>query len=62
MTKQVGRPPKPKTSRRINILRIRLLGSERRKINAVAKKYGLDTSTWARTILLTEAEKSLTKE
>lgn len=47
-----GRPPKPPDERRANVLRILLTDAERDALNKLATSKGLDTSTWARTILL----------
>jgi len=47
-----GRPPKPDSKRRNNVLRIRLTDADRKIIDRAAKQSGLDTSTWARRMLL----------
>jgi hypothetical protein len=51
-----GRPPKPKSEKRGNVLRILLTEAERRMLDKTAKAKTLDVSTWARMILL-EASK-----
>jgi len=51
----LGRPPKPKAERRSNVLRILLTEADRRTLDKVAKTKGMDTSTWARMILLETA-------
>jgi len=52
-----GRPKKPKGTQRTNMLRIRLNDDERAKLDAAASISALDTSTWARMILLDVATK-----
>jgi len=56
--RKVGRPKKSKKDRRGNVLRIRLTATERHIIDVAAQKNHLDTSTWARSIILKEAEKN----
>jgi hypothetical protein len=55
-----GRPPKPESERRTNILRIRMTDQERELIDAVASANDEDTSSWAREwlIALAEADRS----
>jgi len=50
-----GRPPKPKAERRTNVLRILLTEQDRRTLDKAAKTKGMDTSTWARMVLLEAA-------
>jgi hypothetical protein len=52
-----GRPKKPKGNQRTNTLRIRLLDQEREILDTTAAATSLDTSTWARMILLRVATK-----
>jgi hypothetical protein len=47
-----GRPPKPKSERRANVLRILLTEAERKALDRLAKEKSFDTSTWARSVLL----------
>lgn len=47
-----GRPPKAKRDRRDNTLRIRLTDQERRALDKCAAVQSLDTSTWARSVLV----------
>lgn len=54
----MGRQKQPPEKNRTNILRIRLLASERAELDKAAELLGLDTSTWARTRLLVVARKS----
>jgi len=48
----MGRPRLKESERRTNVLRIRLTMLERKKLDAIAKSKGQDTSTWARQQLL----------
>ncbi len=50
-----GRPKKPKDAQRADVLRIRLTDPERAELDLAAKARGLETSTWARMILLETA-------
>lgn len=52
-----GRPKKETGSRLEAELRIRLTPEQRKAIDAAAKKSVLESSTWARAILVREAEK-----
>jgi predicted DNA binding CopG/RHH family protein len=52
----MGRPAKKDAERRDKPLRIRLASQERKAIDKAATAKGLDTSTWARMVLL-EASK-----
>jgi uncharacterized protein (DUF1778 family) len=52
-----GRPKKEAGSRLDAELRIRLTPEQRKAIDAAAKKNLLESSTWARTVLIREAEK-----
>jgi hypothetical protein len=56
MKKKVkGRPPKAAGDARDNVLRIRLKPNERAIIDGTAKAKGLDSSAWARMVLLETA-------
>lgn len=57
MIKKAGRPKKAKSAQRVNVLRVRLTASERRIVDKTAKEAHLQTSSWARSIILSEAEK-----
>ena len=46
------RTRKPRGESRTNILRIRLTVAERKELDALAAAQTLDTSTWARMVLL----------
>lgn len=59
MKNKVGRPIKPKTEQRDNVLRIRLTASEREILENAAQLKHLDTSSWVRSIILTQAEKDI---
>jgi hypothetical protein len=52
-----GRPKKPKTDARTNVLRVRLTNNERKELDQAASTSGLDTSTWVRYELLSLAKK-----
>lgn len=52
--KPVGRPPKPDSERRDNVLRIRLTEDERAQLDEVAD----NVSTWAREVLLRAARRA----
>jgi len=54
--KKIGRPTKPKADRRTNVLRILLKEDERASLDATAKGKMLDTSTWARIILMEQVK------
>jgi len=54
-----GRPKKPASDARGNVLRIRLTEEERKILDAVAGEKTLDTSTWARSELLALAKQLL---
>jgi hypothetical protein len=54
-----GRPKKPTTEVRENVLRIRLTDEERAALDEASKTRALDTSSWARAELLTLARKIL---
>ena len=58
----MGRPQKPKAQQRTNILRIRLTSKERSALDSAAKSDFLETSTWARRVLLGVAIKKLTPQ
>lgn len=58
MVKLKGRPKKGKADRRENVLRVRLTPQERETLDAAAAVRAIDTSTWARMILLESARKS----
>jgi hypothetical protein len=51
-----GRPKKAKSDRRENTLRIRLTDGERKTIDAAAESKALDSSTWARMVILDVAK------
>jgi uncharacterized protein (DUF1778 family) len=53
-----GRPKKEKGTQRENTLRIRLTDDERKKLDDAAGAETLDTSTWARMILIRVATKT----
>jgi hypothetical protein len=53
----VGRPKKTPGEARDNILRIRLTDAERAELDAAAESKALDTSAWARSLLLELARK-----
>lgn len=53
----LGRPKKPKAKQKTNILRIRLTEADRKLLDDAAAEDRLDTSTWARTILMSVATK-----
>ncbi len=55
-----GRPKKPEGESRGNVLRIRLTEEERAALDKAAEAKTLDTSTWARSELLSLAKKSVT--
>jgi hypothetical protein len=59
MTKTYGRPKKTQAEQRTSILRICLTPSERKAVDAAAQADHLDTSVWARVIILRAAEKGL---
>lgn len=52
-----GRPKKADEERRDNVLRIRLTDEERALLDEAAGAKTLDTSTWARSVLLELARK-----
>lgn len=56
------RPKKPEGEVRENVLRIRLTDAERAVIDAAAQDKSLDSSTWARSELLTLARRSARKQ
>ena len=47
-----GRPKKPVSDARGNVLRIRLSDEERKELDEAAESNTLDTSTWARSELI----------
>ena len=53
----MGRPKKPDSERKANVLRIRLTSEERQSLDEAAQKTGQETSTWARDLLLKIAKK-----
>jgi hypothetical protein len=53
-----GRPVKTEGMQRENVLRIRLTDEERAKLDSKAATRTLDTSTWARMVLLDEASRN----
>jgi hypothetical protein len=56
----MGRPPLKGSKRRTSVLRIRLTKLERKKLDAIARSNGQDTSTWARQQLLALKKKQKT--
>jgi hypothetical protein len=54
-----GRPKKPKEAQRTDVLRIRLTKDERAELDAAAQGRSLDSSSWARMILLETARPAL---
>jgi hypothetical protein len=57
MWRMRGRPKKPKADVKGDVLRIRLTDADRALLDEAAKDRNLDTSTWARSELLTLARK-----
>lgn len=57
-----GRPKKPEGEARAGFLRIRVTAEERRALDDAAKSKSLETSTWARSELLTLAKKMASKK
>ena len=55
----MARPKKPDQKRRENTFQIRLQTDERKVINDAAKALSLDSSAWARMILLQQAKKGI---
>ncbi len=55
--KPTGRPSKPAGQVRGNALRIRLTDMERQEIDLAAGNETLETSSWARAVLLREARR-----
>jgi hypothetical protein len=55
--KGAGRPAKPVEQVRSNTLRIRLTEAERQAIDGAAEGESLETSSWARAVLLREARR-----
>lgn len=56
-TVSMKRPRKPRGESRTNILRIRLTAAERKELDALAAAQTLDTSTWARMVLLLNSKR-----
>jgi hypothetical protein len=56
MEKKRGRPKKPKRELRSKPLRILLNPNERESIDAAARGQSMETSTWARAVLLSAAK------
>lgn len=52
-----GRPKKPESEARNNVLRVRLTDKERKALDQAALSVGLETSTWVRFELLALAKK-----
>jgi hypothetical protein len=52
---KMGRPPKPKSERKTELIKVLLTPAEKRAIEAAAKD--VDISAWAREILLDAAGK-----
>ena len=59
MKKKRGRPKKPKGERRSKPLRVLLTDDERATIDTTAESRGMESSTWARMVLLKEARGDL---
>lgn len=57
-----GRPSKPEEQARTNILRIRLTVTERAELDQAAILKSLETSSWARSELLSLSRKLRAKE
>ena len=57
MDKNSGRPKKPEAERKTSILRICLAPAERQMVETAARAQHMDTSTWARAVILRAAEK-----
>jgi uncharacterized protein (DUF1778 family) len=57
----MGRPPKPETEKKENVLRIRLTEADRATLDQAAEVAGGETSTWAREQLLAIANRLLRK-
>jgi len=62
MKKQRGRPPLPDGERKGFMLRIRMADDEHALLDQAAKGQGQETSTWARSVLVAKAKKSLAQE
>jgi len=58
----MARHPKPEGEARENVLRIRLTDDERTLLDNAAKSKTLETSTWARSELVSLAKKLLGKK
>jgi hypothetical protein len=58
----MARPAKPEGETRENVLRVRLTEEERAALDQAAKAKSLETSTWARSELITLARKLLAKK
>lgn len=56
----MGRPAKADAERKTSVLRIRLTADARRLLDVAATSSGLDTSAWARNILLRNAKRKAT--
>jgi uncharacterized protein (DUF1778 family) len=56
-----GRPKKTKPDAKTYMLRIRMTEEDRELMDAAAKSKSLETSTWARSELVTLAKKTLAK-
>jgi hypothetical protein len=59
--KPKGRPKKPKDGQRTDTLRIRLTDNERADLDREANRRGLETSTWARMILIETARPGISR-
>lgn len=62
MWRMRGRPKKPKGEAKDQVLRIRLTDADRATLDAAAQERNLDTSTWARSELLTLARRIVAKK
>lgn len=62
MWRMRGRPKKPKGEAKDQVLRIRLTDADRALLDEAARERSLDTSTWARSELITLARRTLAKK
>ena len=56
----MGRPTKADAERKTNMLRIRLTENDRQLLDDAAESSAMDTSTWARSVLLRNARRRAT--
>ena len=57
--KRLGRPPIPKARRKAKMFSLRLTAEEQRLLEDAAKIYNMQTSRWAREILVETAKMQL---